>query len=667
MTLSNTLISQKTKFDINPDDIPVVNFLYSEGSTNYFSIDFSIIEPDDKQFIINYLNKKKIFVSNDYNTDDDNIIFYTQYNPSLASAEQITNIVVNAVTYLHLYKDKSPAFCESDIYNINNLDRTREEIGCETADVACSDEQYSFPSGTSGTATVPVNGYPNYDCLNSRPAPAWFYMQFDEPGDITIHIEQWSVGDPPVGRDVDFCCWGPFNTLMEGCETGLTGANVEDCSYSPAPTEDCDIENGQPGEIYILLITNYSQQPATITFSQSMGTGHTNCNIVYQCGIISVTANPSACDENTNTYNLTGNVEFVNAPEGGTLNITDVNASKGTILYPPFTSPMPYTISGIPCDGQQHTVNAFFTEALDCALEQTYTSPTAVCPTATISGGGNICQNGIDSTKITINFTSAPPYTFSYSRNGTIINTVSNYNEPTYSFWVKQDGVYEVGSVSNLLCPGTTSGNAIVNAVPLPTPSITGENNLCVNSTHNFTTQAGFINYTWDISPSADIIGGGGFNDEFITINFTNPGTYTLSVNYQTLNPISCFGAEPDSVIITVNPLPVISITGTTPCCVNEQYTYTTETGMTNYLWTIDGGGTIISGEDTDQVTIEWTTPGVHNVYVNYNDANGCTLPAPESKQVVVHPLPTAFAGVNAAICANDTYTINDADTTHST
>lgn len=538
LILTNSLTSQEAKYNINPNDIPEVSFLYTEGSTNYFSINFSNTEPDDKQFIINLLNKQKVFAASNYNLSDDNIIFYTQYNPSLASAKQITNVVVNAVTYLHLYKDESPAFCESDIYNINNSDGTREEIGCETAEVSCSDESYSFPSGTTGNATTPIGGYPNYDCLSSRPAPAWFYMQFDEPGDINIHIEQWSQGDPPVGRDVDFCCWGPFNTLMEGCETGLTGDNVVDCSYSAAPIEDCYIPNGQPGEIYILLITNYSRQPATITFSQSMGSGHTNCNIVYQCGIISLTANPSTCDENTNTYNLTGNIEFVNAPEGGVLEIVDINSGLFTTLNPPFVSPMSYTISGIPCDGQQHTVEAVFIEADSCMLTQTYTSPAAVCPIATISGGGNICQNGIDSTEITINFTSIPPFTFSYSRNDTVIETITDYNGLTYSFWTKQGGVYRVDSVSNLLCPGTTSGNAIVNTVPLPTPSIIGENNLCVNSTRNYTTQAGFINYTWNLSPGATVIGGGGFADEFITINFTNPGTYILSLNYQTVNPI---------------------------------------------------------------------------------------------------------------------------------
>ncbi|MGI6343075.1 MAG: PKD domain-containing protein [Bacteroidales bacterium] len=672
LMLTNSLVSQENKYNINPDDIPEVSFLYTEGNTNYFSIDFSGIKPDNKQFIINLLNKQKVFSSNNYNANDDNIIFYTQYTPNPTSVGEITSIIVNALTYLHLYKDKDPEYCGQDIHNINNSDATMQEIGCETAEVACSDEIYSFPSGTTGTATVPVNGYPNYDCLYRQPAPAWYYMQVDQPGDINIHIEQWSNDNPPVGLDVDFCCWGPFSTLAEGCETGLTAANVVDCSYSPAPVEDCYIPYGAHGDIFIILITNYRalyNQHGTITFSQTFGTGQTNCDIVYECGIISLTANPSACNENTNTYSVTGNIEFVNPPDLGTLNVVDINSGRSTSLYPPFVSPMSYTISGITCDGGQHTVEAYFTEIDTCELTQTYTSPAALCPTATISGGGNICQNGIDSTLITINFTSVPPFNFSYSRNGAVINTVTNYNALSYSFWAKQEGVYRVESVSNILCPGTTFGNATVNFVPLPTPTIIGDNSLCANSIHTYTTQAGFVNYDWNlsISPHANIVGGGGPADDFISIHFTDPGTYVLTVNYQTANPINCSGANPGAIVITVSPRPDINITGTTPCCVNEQYVYSTEPGMQSYVWGLTGGGHFVGSNNNYQATVRWTSPGVHHVFVNYVDNNGCALQAPKNMQVIVHPSPTAYAGANATICANDTYTIMNASTTNST
>ena len=53
-----------------------------------------------------------------------------------------------------------------------------------------------------------------------------------------------------------------------------------DCSFLPDPQEWCDIPNGQTGEYYILLITNYSQQACNITFSQTAGSGSTDCSIL---------------------------------------------------------------------------------------------------------------------------------------------------------------------------------------------------------------------------------------------------------------------------------------------------------------------------------------------------------------------------------------------------
>jgi hypothetical protein len=99
-------------------------------------------------------------------------------------------------------------------------------------------------------------------------------MLIANPGSITIYM----YSTPLV--DIDFICWGPFTDPYEPCVAGLTPNKVVDCSYSPNPTEYCDIPNGQTGEYYILLITNYSRQPCNITFSQTGGNGSTDCTIL---------------------------------------------------------------------------------------------------------------------------------------------------------------------------------------------------------------------------------------------------------------------------------------------------------------------------------------------------------------------------------------------------
>ena len=156
----------------------------------------------------------------------------------------------------------------------DNANPMSVSLVCDGAQVACSNNIYSYPAGT-GIGPGPVNGYPNYGCLGGFiPGPAWFYMQVSVAGDIIIFIQGTN--------DVDFICWGPFTSLTDGCGTGLTGTNIVDCSFSPWSTETCHILNAQVGQIYILLITNFSRLPGTITFQQTGGTGQTNCNLFVE-------------------------------------------------------------------------------------------------------------------------------------------------------------------------------------------------------------------------------------------------------------------------------------------------------------------------------------------------------------------------------------------------
>jgi hypothetical protein len=141
---------------------------------------------------------------------------------------------------------------------------------CESSEPFCTGSIYTFPAGTTGNAQPGAF----YGCLSTQPAPAWYHMLIDNPGSITIYM----FSTPLV--DIDFICWGPFTDPYEPCVQGLTSSTVVDCSYSPNPTEYCDIPNGQTGEYYILLITNFSRQPCEITFSQTGGNGSTDCTIL---------------------------------------------------------------------------------------------------------------------------------------------------------------------------------------------------------------------------------------------------------------------------------------------------------------------------------------------------------------------------------------------------
>jgi gliding motility-associated-like protein len=145
---------------------------------------------------------------------------------------------------------------------------------CEGADPFCSDNTYNFPMNTNA-ADAQIG--PDYGCLFSQPNPVWYFMQIDQAGTLVIDIASLQ------GNDVDFICYGPFNTLVGACNN-LTAGNTVDCSYSAAAQETCTIPGAVVGQYYLLLLTNFSNMPSDVVFSQSNvgqpGAGSSDCNIV---------------------------------------------------------------------------------------------------------------------------------------------------------------------------------------------------------------------------------------------------------------------------------------------------------------------------------------------------------------------------------------------------
>src|SRR5690606_10817402 len=86
---------------------------------------------------------------------------------------------------------------------------------------------------------------------------------------------------------------------------------------------------------------------------------------------------------------------------------------------------------------------------------------------------------------------------------------------------------------------------------------------------------------------------------------------------------------------------------------------YTTEPGMSNYVWTISAGGTVTAGGGAGDasVTVTWANAGVNSVKVNYRNANGCSATTATTHNVTVNALPSpVIAGTNQ-VCLGSTIT----------
>lgn len=142
---------------------------------------------------------------------------------------------------------------------------------CIESDPFCTGVNYVFPASVN--APDAEDG-PDYGCLGSQPNPVWYHMMIDDPGDIII--DMYST----PSNDIDFICWGPFDDPHDPCVDDLTEDKIVDCSYSVASVEECVLSDVETGEYYILMITNYSNDPCNITFSQTGGDATTDCSIV---------------------------------------------------------------------------------------------------------------------------------------------------------------------------------------------------------------------------------------------------------------------------------------------------------------------------------------------------------------------------------------------------
>ncbi|MEI7492495.1 MAG: kelch repeat-containing protein [Bacteroidota bacterium] len=196
----------------------------------------------------------------------------------------------------------------------------------------------------------------------------------------------------------------------------------------------------------------------------------------------------------------------------------------------------------------------------------------------------------------------------------------------------------------------TNTNSVLVTVNPLPTPSITGPSLLCAGTTGNvYSTQPGMAGYQWNISSGGTILSPPGTASA--TIRWDSAGVQFITVNYA--NSFGCFALSPAVKNITINPLPVPSITGPGSLCLNETGTYSTESGMHNYSWVISPGGSNVSGTGTNTIHVTWTGSGPRTVSVNYLNANNCTAASPSVFNVIVFPLPVPSISGNSSACEN--------------
>lgn len=214
-----------------------------------------------------------------------------------------------------------------------------------------------------------------------------------------------------------------------------------------------------------------------------------------------------------------------------------------------------------------------------------------------------------------------------------------NSSNGTVDLSASTPGTYTVTyNFSNGTCSNTASTSLTINAFPTASISYSGTPYCGFGSAS--VTQTGQTGGTYSSTAGLSINSANGA----INLSASTPGTYTVTYNFSNG---SCSNTTSTNVTIFALPEPSFIVSPGSDDCAFDEVVYTTQSGMSNYVWNIPGilgsDYTIISGGTgpTDYtVALKWITDSMKTVTVNYSDGNGCTG-IPATSTVNIHPIPS--------------------------
>ncbi len=137
---------------------------------------------------------------------------------------------------------------------------------CANKLVLCNpNTSFAAPTGQASIGSVAscaTPASPDNDVttsLNSTPNPSFFSFCVSKGGNLKLEMIN------SANIDIDFAIWGPFANPSSACGTVFPTGTPKDCGYTDAANEYVNINNVQAGEFYVLLITNYKNQPTNVT------------------------------------------------------------------------------------------------------------------------------------------------------------------------------------------------------------------------------------------------------------------------------------------------------------------------------------------------------------------------------------------------------------------
>ena len=286
------------------------------------------------------------------------------------------------------------------------------------------------------------------------------------------------------------------------------------------------------------------------------------------------------------------------------------------------------------------------------AVDSVIVTVNPVPVTSPITGSDTVCENDLG-----VAYSVTPAIgNYTWTVNGGIISSGQGTDVISVDWGAPGTGTVSVIDTNGFGCAGTLQTLSVtINPLPV-TPPINGQDTVCENSTTSYFVipNAGSV-YNWAVA--GGIITGSSTGN-IISVLWGPAGPGFISV--QETNAVGCFSSG-QSLVTEINPQPLpLIVNGNTALCEGDtMQTYSTPaTPGSTYSWSVTGGS-LISGQGTDIVLVNWGSAGTGIVYCTEINSFGCSS---ETDSLVVtltvQPIATALPD-SAIVCLGTTFPIS--------
>ena len=321
-------------------------------------------------------------------------------------------------------------------------------------------------------------------------------------------------------------------------------------------------------------------------------------------------------------------------------------------------------------DGDTISVEAF--NSLDCGTTSSEITVSVLSKPAdagAISGDFSVCK-GDSGVVYSVN---AIPGANSYEwmiPTGASVVGVSNGESITVDFGTNSiSGNISVKGINSCGEGVSSSASIVVNSLPEAATAIVGNASVDQTTTSEIYTVATIANatsYVWTVPAGVTVVSGTGTNS--ITLDFTNAQDGVLTVK-----GVGVCGEGPASpnFSFTVDQLPddagSIADSGSTIFKGDTGVVFSVPTiaHATQYIWSLPAGATIVSGNGTNTITVDFTLTASDGLITVYGE-NSIGQGNPSSYTLTLADIPDAEAGSDRAICVGESTILGGVGTSNS-